>query len=101
MVLRRFLDKELREALWISVLLLFFQGMVIMIDMNTEVEALEKKYGVDKSTEEAGNLNFGLVQVVYEWAMQKVRICPLYSFCFRDFEVIIFNFSCSIGSRIR
>lgn len=69
---------------------------MIMIDMNTEVEALEKKYGVDKSTEEAGNLNFGLVQVVYEWAMQKVRICPLYSFCF-----IIFNFSCSIGSRIR
>lgn len=74
--------------------------MVIMIDMNTEVEALEKKYGVDKSTEEAGNLNFGLVQVVYEWAMQKVR-SPLYSFCFRDFEVIIFKFSCSIGSKIR
>lgn len=77
---------------------------MIMIDMNTEVEALEKKYGVDKSTEEAGNLNFGLVQVVYEWAMQKVRIStlsPLYSFCFRDFEVIIFKFSCRIGSRIR
>uniref|UniRef100_A0A8D8LJR2 Helicase SKI2W n=2 Tax=Cacopsylla melanoneura TaxID=428564 RepID=A0A8D8LJR2_9HEMI len=49
------------------------QGMFIITEMNTEVETLEKKHGVDKdkSSDEADNLNFGLVQVVYEWAMQK------------------------------
>lgn len=49
--------------------------------MHREIQLLESKYRISNETGRDEELNFGLVEVVYQWASNKVRV---YKICGLD-----------------
>ena len=52
------------------------QGKKTIMDIAAQIGQMERQFGIDTSVEDyVKELNFGLVEVVYEWANEMVRIC--------------------------
>jgi len=77
---------------------LYLQGKKTIMDIAAQIAQMERQFGIDTSVEDyVKELNFGLVEVVYEWANEMVRICR----CMTQHEAIIgrtIQWSCAEGS---
>lgn len=64
--------------------------MLAFVDVDNDIRQVEAKYNVAKADEsvEREKLNFGLIEVVYEWARSKVPMSAL-----RKFALFIYHFS--------
>lgn len=54
----------------------YLQGKEAILDVAAQIAQTERQFGIDTSVEDyQKELKFGLVEVVYEWAREMVRIC--------------------------
>lgn len=52
------------------------QGKEAILEVAAQIAQTEREFGIDTSVEDyQKELKFGLVEVVYEWAREMVRIC--------------------------
>lgn len=54
---------------------LYLQGKEAILDVAAQIAQTERQFGIDTSVEDyQKELKFGLVEVVYEWAREMVRM---------------------------
>ena len=54
----------------------YLQGKEAILDVAAQIAQMERQFGIDTSVEDyQKELKFGLVEVVYEWAREMVRMC--------------------------
>ena len=65
------------------------QGKKTIMDIAAQIGQMERQFGIDTSVEDyMKELNFGLVEVVYEWANEMVRICRCMTHSMRLLSII-------------
>jgi len=69
--------------------ILHLQGKKTIMDIAAQIAQMERQFGIDISLEDyVKELNFGLVEVVYEWANEIIRICRCMTHSMRLLSII-------------